>query len=453
MRTTVSREARIKNAYKPFLDTVLIYQEAVSFLIDVAETHYDEIKELPSQEAMTTIERLVHGTSRRKAAYPSFDMRFPKLPSYLRRSAIFDAAAVVTLYRKNLSDWEASDKSRKRPKLNRNRNAMPAFYRGNMFIPDDEDGTYKARLKLWKDNDWKWHEFELSQSDILNIEKEFCLSDAACPVLKKHGRRFSLSFAFETEQRLPETKEEYSICAVDIGVNNAAVCSIIRSDGTVTRRRFISFPGEEDRLERIINERRKAHSASKCRPHRLDRFLGNHNENLSRMTAAAIAEYASSEGASVIVMEHLNRGGKTKGPKKERLHLWRKRDVIKRTEAIAHMHGMRFSTVYASGTSRYAFDGSGAVTRDKDNMSLCTFKTGKRYNADLSASYNIGGRYLIRELLKSCPETEASEARVKVPELSARATCTLSTYISLLAVTASARAEGRPGGGRAVPAT
>ena len=438
MKITVSREARIIDAYRPFLDTVTIYQEAVSFLIDATEEHYEEIKVLPSQKAMMVVERLVHGTSMRRAAYPSFDIRFPKLPSYLRRSAIFDAVAAVMLYRKNLADWEASDRSRKKPRLNRRRNAMPAFYRGNMFILDKTDGAYTVRLKLWKDNDWKWHEFRLSQSDIRNIGKEFSLSEAKCPVLRKHGHRFSLSFAFETESKLPERKRKYSICAVDIGVNNAAVCSIIRSDGTVTGRRFISFPGEEDRLERILNERRAAHSESKCRIHRLDRFLGNHDENLARMTAAAIAEYAASEGASVIVMEHLESGGKARGSKKERLHLWRKRDILKRTEALAHKHGMRFSTVYAGGTSKYAFDGSGAVARDKDNHSLCTFTTGKRYNTDLSASYNIGGRYLIRELLKACPETEASEAKAKVPGLSARAICTLSTYISLLAVTASA---------------
>ena len=438
MRTVVSREARIIDAYEPFLDTVSIYQDALSFLIDVADGHYSEIRGLASKKAMTAVERLVHGTAKRKAAYPYFDIRFPKLPSYLRRSAIFDAVAAVALYRKNLADWEASDKSRKKPRLNRRRNAMPAFYRGNMFILDEDNGTCKARLKLWKDNDWKWHEFRLSEADVRNIEKEFSLNGAKCPVLRKHGCRFSLSFAFETESELSEKKDEYMICAVDIGVNNAAVCSIIRSDGTVTGRRFISFPGEEDRLGRILDERRSAHSKSACRTHRLDRFLGNHNENLARMTAAAIAEYAVSEGASVIVMEHLDSGGNAKGSKKERLHLWRKRDILKRTEAIAHRNGIRFSTVYAPGTSKYAFDGSGAVMRDKDNMSLCTFKTGKRYNADLSASYNIGGRYLVRELLKACPETEASEARAKVPGLSARATCTLSTYISLLAVTAKA---------------
>ena len=438
MRITLSREVRIKDAYKPFPDTVSIYQEAVSFLIDAVNEHYEDIRDLPSQKAMTATEKLVHGTSRRTAAYPSFDTRFPKLPSYLRRSAIMDAVSAVNLYRRNLADWEASDRSKKKPRLKRRRNAMPAFYRGNMFILEEENGIHKARLKLWKDNDWKWHEFALSQSDMRNIGKEFDIADAKCPVLKKHGRRFSLSFAFETESKFPEETNGYSICAVDIGVNNAAVCSIIRFDGTVTGRKFITFPGEEDRLKRILNERRKAHSESKCRTHRLDRFLKNHNENLSRMTASAIAEYASENGASVIVMEHLDSGGKAKGAMKERLHLWKKRDILKRTEALAHRRGMRFSTVHAAGTSKYAYDGSGRVVRDKDNMSLCTFKTGKRYNADLSASYNIGGRYLIRELLKACPETEASEAKAKVPGLSARATCTLSTYISLVAVMATA---------------
>lgn len=37
---------------------------------------------------------------------------------------------------------------------------MPAFYRDNMFILDRENGVCKVRLKLFCDNDWKWHEFE-----------------------------------------------------------------------------------------------------------------------------------------------------------------------------------------------------------------------------------------------------------------------------------------------------
>ncbi|NJQ96949.1 MAG: hypothetical protein HC784_03170 [Hydrococcus sp. CSU_1_8] len=44
-------------------------------------------------------------------------------------------------------------------------------------------------------------------------------------------------------------------------------------------------------------------------------------------------------------------------------------------------------------TSAYAFDGSGKVRRSKIDYSLATFKNGKHYHADLSASYNIGARY------------------------------------------------------------
>ena len=435
----VSREVRIVDAFKVFPDTIAIYQNVVSFLIDVVNEHYANVCGLPSQKAMTFIERLVHSTSTREAVYPSFDIRFHKFPSYLRRSAIFDALSAITLYRKNLAEWVASDKLRKKPFLKRKRNVMPAFYRDNMFILDKNDGVYRARLKLFRDGDWKWHVFNLSQADVRSIEKEFNLADAKCPVLKRHGQRFSLSFAFETDAELPKKdKKEYSICAVDIGINNAAVCSIMKEDGTVTARRFSTFTGEEDRFNRILNERKNAHSLSKCRTHRLDRFLKNHNENLARLTSSAIVEFASSEGATVIVMEHLSITGKVKGSKKERIHLWRKKDVAKRVEALAHRKGIRFSTVWAAGTSKYAFDGSGVVTRDKDNHSQCTFSNGKRYNTDLSASYNIGARFFIRETLKACPETEASEAKAKVPGLSARATCTLSTYISLLAVRASA---------------
>lgn len=48
-------------------------------------------------------------------------------------------------------------------------------------------------------------------------------------------------------------------------------------------------------------------------------------------------------------------------------------------------------------------------------------------NCDLSASYNIGARYFIRELLKSLPATEESRVKAKVPDVGRRTSCTLST--------------------------
>ncbi|MDO5338341.1 MAG: transposase [Eubacteriales bacterium] len=57
------------------------------------------------------------------------------------------------------------------------------------------------------------------------------------------------------------------------------------------------------------------------------------------------------------------------------------------------------------------------------NHSLCIFQTGKRYNCDLSASYNTGARYFIRELIKPLPATERSLLEAKVPSVKRRTSC------------------------------
>ena len=79
--------------------------------------------------------------------------------------------------------------------------------------------------------------------------------------------------------------------------------------------------------------------------------------------------------------------------------------------------------VMKKNTSRLACDGSGTVVRDPGNHSLCTFQNGKRYNCDLSASYNIGARYFIRELLKPLPATERFLLEAKVPSVKRRISC------------------------------
>ena len=97
------------------------------------------------------------------------------------------------------------------------------------------------------------------------------------------------------------------------------------------------------------------------------------------------------------------------------------------------LHGLRVDT------SRLAFDGTGRVKRGResertaDNYSICEFSTGKIYNCDLNASYNIGARYFIRELTKSLPETSKQRLEAKVPSAVKRSTCTLSTLINLSA--------------------
>ena len=102
----------------------------------------------------------------------------------------------------------------------------------------------------------------------------------------------------------------------------------------------------------------------------------------------------------------------------------------------AHRHGLRIARVNARNTSRLAFDGSGTVKRGwkisgETPYSTIQFTSGKFYNADLNAAYNIGARYLIRHHLKPIPETERLVLEAKVPQVTKRSTCTLSHLISL----------------------
>ena len=419
MKNIVSYAAKIKDEFTCFLPTIRIYQDAVNFIINVCNENYALMKDFPSQKAMTVIERLIHSTSARKAVYPSFDKIFHKMPSYLRRQAINTAVGHAKTYRKNLELWESNGCKGKKPRLGRCGNRMPAFYKGNMFVLC-EDGSYQVRLKIFIRNDWIWQTFRLNKSDMDRIAV-------------KRGRRFSLAFAFETEGRLSETTEK--ICSVDIGINHSAVCSVMDRTGTVGGRTFIKFPVEEDRFTKVLAYTRKAYSNGSKGCHKLWRWAENYNGCLAIKTATAIVEFAEKNNVDAIVMENLSgMGGKIHGSKKQRLALWRKREIARRVEEMAHSRGIRFSTVCAYSTSLLAYDGSGKVARDKDNHSLCRFKTGKRYNADLNASYNIGARYFIREILKTLSGRKVSEVHAKVPELSVRTRCTLATLYSLTAV-------------------
>ena len=155
-----------------------------------------------------------------------------------------------------------------------------------------------------------------------------------------------------------------------------------------------------------------------------------------------IVEQAVKYNVDTVVFEHLDTSGKKKGSKKQRLHFWKAQHVQKMVVDKVHRLGMRVSRICAWGTSKLAFDGTGTVKRGKasektaGNYSICEIQSGKIYHCDLNASYNIGSRYFIREILKSVPVTVQQDIGAKVPRCLKRSTCTLSDLISLAAVLA-----------------
>ena len=433
MKVTSSYGVEIRKAEGALSTTLKIYREAVRVLALFYDTVWEDISAVEGEKKrFNYAEHLVHNTKKNRAVY-DFDSLFPKMPSYLRRSAVTHALGAVSSYRTRLGQWEESGRKGKSPVLGERTHAMPVFYRGNMYMEGEGDTAF---LKLYSGKDWVWVRAPLLHTDMEYLRKHWTGVKASAPTLEKRRRKYCLRFSFEESIRLTEKPaEEQRICAVDLGLNTDAVCSIMEADGTVCARKFIGFADEKDRLWKVLSRIRK-----KTREHgpksagSLWKYAARCNDELAKKTASAIVRFAQENHADVIVFEHLDMKGKVSGKRKARLHMWKKRGVQKICSHMAHRKGMRVARVCAWKTSALAYDGSGKVERDPDNHSLCTFTNKKRYNCDLSASYNIGARYFIRELTKPMPATAWSVLEAEVPAVRRRSSCVYADLVRLSAV-------------------
>ena len=347
------------------------------------------------------------------------------MPSYLRRAAIQHALGSVSSYESRLEQWKRTGKKAGKPALVYENHAMPVFYRDVMYREGMEGKEEEAYLKLYDGHDWKWFCVRLKHTDLEYLRKNWSGKKASAPTLEKRHHKYFLRFSYTEEVTLAKTPvKEQVICSVDLGINTDAVCTLMQADGTILGRKFINFASDKDRMYRVLGRiRRFQRDHGSAQSQGRWAYAKRLNIELAKKIAGAIVNYAEENHADVIVFEYLKMQGKISGKKKQKLHLWRKRDIQKRCEHQAHRKGIRISRICARNTSTLAYDGSGVVARDQKNHSLCTFKTGKKYHCDLSASYNIGARYFIRELFKPLPATERSLLEAKVPSVKRRTSC------------------------------
>ena len=427
---------KIKRYNHIFKNTVSLYRKAVAFFINVCLNEWHAIEPTLSQQnaCVSVMEHLTVPTDKRPCVKYDFNSSFYKMPCYLRRAAIMDAVGRVSSYKSNLSNWEKTDVNTRgrEPSMPKAGFAHPCLYKDNMYMPD---GTYSARIKVFIRNTWDWLTVSLRKSDVDYIQKHCGTRHQCAPTLQKHGKEWFLSFPFEEKTQLTNAPvTEQTILAVDLGINTSATVSVMRYDGTVMGRHFCKLPKEYDCLNHAINRIKKAQQHGNHKIPRLWAKAKGINHDISVKTANYIMDIAALYNADVIVFEHLDRNGKVLGSKKQRLKLWRSQEVQSMVTTKAHRLGMRISRICAWGTSKLAYDGSGEVLRGKNGgfstYELCKFQSGKTYNCDLSASYNIGARYFIREILKSLDENLRLRVETKDSPYSKRSTCTLSTLIS-----------------------
>lgn len=425
MKVNSSYRVKIVGVNRSLDKTINIYREALSYVVRVVDFEWAAISSLTTaKEQYNYIESLIHNTKHNMALY-DFDDKFYKYPSYLRRSTTADALGIVSSYRSSLGNYNqekqlAMDEgkifTKKPPRLQLKHFKCPALYKGNMFelLPGNQ-----AMIKIFNGNDWVWTMVNLRHQDIKYINKQ--TGKISSPTLEKAGRGYALRFSFEESVKLNKIKlKDQKIVAVDLGLNHSAVCTLMGPDGTVTKRLFIDQPVEKDHQTHLINrlKKKQVQGGRYAQNAKLWARINNLNAQISSETTAAIVAFAKDNGASVIVVEHLDFKGKRPKNIAQRVHLWAVKGVQEKLVHKAHREGIRLNSVNARNTSRLAFDGSGTVKRNKTNAKLCVFATGKQYNCDLNASYNIGARYFISETKKPSPRGNGLKLWQKFQSLS-----------------------------------
>ena len=429
MKIISTYKVKICETHGAFKNTVDKYRIATDFFIKIVLDEWEYISKIKSQfSKLRAVELLTHKTASNLKPKYNFEQDFYKFPSYLRRAAITEAIGKVSSYKSNYENWQKKQKGNK-PGLPKSGKIFPAMYRDNCFV---RTGTNTARLKVFMNKTWDWLNIELKNTDVKYIQRH-CKNRKECvPTLRKRGKNWYLDFAFEEEVKIQEKNfEKQIILGVDLGINNDCVCSAMKSDGTVIGRKFLDLSREKDSLTHAVNRIKKAQQHGARRTPRLWARAKGININIANLTAQFIVNIAILYNVDVVIFEHLDLNGRKRGSNKQKLHLWKSRAVQVIVTNKMHRLGKRISRICAWGTSKLAYDGSGEVERDEKNYSMCKFPNGKRYHCDLSASYNIGARYFIREILKSLPVMLRLDMEAKVPSCTKRTTCTLATLISL----------------------
>ena len=416
MQVVSSYGVHIRDSYDALKRTADLFSYAVACLVQTALANWSSLSDTDSSFArLRMMECMVHSANGFSSS-DSFDQKFPKFPSYYRRAAVMQALGIVSAYQSAMKSWKASGCKGEAPKLDSCRHRMPALYRGNTYKPviDKETGEvlpYMAQIKVFRNNDWVWDTVRLSKTDADYLEKRSRNAEISAPVLEKKHGCWKLRFAVtETVKLSKKTISEQKICAVDLGVNTDAVCSVMDSRGTILARKFIMRGREKDPLSNALHRVSVFQSLHGSHDSgRLWNIAKRRNTNLAHQAAREIMNFAIANECDVIVMEYLDTRGKKRGSKKQKLTMWKHTDIQNTAESLAHHYGIRVSHVNARGTSRLAYDGSGRVKRGREvsedtPYDVCVFKSGKTYNCDLSASYNIGARYLIRVLFMESPD-------------------------------------------------
>ena len=117
MKITSSYGVELRKQNIPIRQTLDVYRSAVSYLIEIYAQVWEELERISeAKKRFNEAEHLIHTTKKNQARF-DFDIRFPKMPLYLRRAAIQYALGTVSSYKTRMGLWEKTGRIEGKPGL------------------------------------------------------------------------------------------------------------------------------------------------------------------------------------------------------------------------------------------------------------------------------------------------------------------------------------------------
>ena len=449
-------------------NTVSEFRRLARCLVGVVNTHWSTIGLLDAKSQIPAIEKLVHQTAKNPSPkYRYFNRRFYKFPSYYRRGAIQFAVGQVSSFNTRYREWQSGIRKRKDaspPRLNADCGTYPPLYKGQC-IKFAEDNFFAA-IKVFTGReakphqsasqtmarsrcDWIWTTVGITGHRERHLNPN---NQRKSPYLIVNGKGCHLSVPFQI--KTPKLKDTKSVLSIDLGINTTATASVVNFDGTQSlsaQRRFATMvrkhrshrefihPGRDidrrDKRLKLISK--KASLTGKLQTgfaRGLYRKAGNINREIGQKVSARLVQRAKQYDVKHIVFEHFQgwrpRGGKKRSTLKQRFHGWLHRRIVNLTEMKWSELGGKIVFVNPRGTSSYAYDGSGKLKRNNHSFALARFANSKLYNADLSASYNIGARGILNLCGGNSPEV--GQGKNSCPSPRSRGTLSMLWVVPLI---------------------
>ncbi|MGZ3628874.1 MAG: RNA-guided endonuclease TnpB family protein [Ktedonobacteraceae bacterium] len=420
-----------------------LFNQVAAFYFSVVQAH-ELVLELGNQEALTALERLTHKTQKNpNPIMPLYEIA-EDVPSMFRRAAIHAALGSARSFYAHLKSWRArKEKALAKGKKWTSRPPVPprswkksaTIYAGQW----KERSASSIMLKVWTGSCWSWVRCRLTGRELPDG------AELGSPQLVRHGKQWWLHTPVERKFSSPPKVEEQitknahtKICAVDMNIDGRiAVCTVQTAEGSTLATRFMSggtaVSGfRKQQLGRIARNRSKTGLLAPGEQDNADlwRKINQRDEDFAHQVSHRIVQFATEQGATIIVFEHLGNLQPEKGRYSHRGNqkraFWMKGRIFRYSKYKAwNQTGIITCRVNPKNTSRECARCSAQIIRYAQGQLEEGYQVGAplvvcpvckmRGHADRNASLNIGRKLLARSQQTPAPK-EKTEEKPQTPQ-------------------------------------